>query len=91
MGIEHLLAHLAHFLAQAIGLAPLTQHLTADGGKSVADLRIASAETGPGQRLMFPQPGSFALVLAESVKRGDDQPAGVCADSQVLRRMPRRE
>ena len=63
--LAHLVAHRQDLAAERRKLAGPAQYFDADALESSADSRIARDEAGAGQRLMFPHPGLFELILPE--------------------------
>ena len=103
--VNHLPAHGDDFIPELVQVALLAEDFAADFLEAGADRRVAGAEAGAGQRLMFPDPGVLELVVAEGIDR-DGKQAGIAvgtqaevgleqdagrglARSQVLRRWPR--
>ncbi len=80
--VIHLLAHGDHFFLQLGQVALLAEYLAADRLEAGADRRVAGAEAGPGQRLVFPDPGLVELVVAEGIDRYGEQ-AGVAVRAQA--------
>jgi hypothetical protein len=58
--------------AQRGQIARLAQDLDADGLELLAESRVAGAEAGARQRLMFPHPGLVQLVITKGVDRADE-------------------
>jgi hypothetical protein len=80
--VEHLAAHGDDFLAQPGQVARLAEDFAADFLEAGADRRVAGTEAGAGQRLVFPDPGVFELVVAEGVDRDGEQ-AGIAIGTQA--------
>ncbi len=76
VGVEHFFSHRRDFAAQLIEITLLAQHRAADVLEFFSDPGVAGAETGAGQRLMFPHPGVLALVFVECLNRTYQQAAG---------------
>jgi hypothetical protein len=82
--VEHALAHRQHFFAQRGEIARLAQDLDADRLELLADGRVAGAEAGARQRLVFPDPGVLQLIVAKSFDRTDEHARiAVRAQAQV--------
>jgi len=81
VGIDHFLPHRQYFALEFGEVAGLAQDLDADFLESRADIAVAGGEARPGERLMLPHPGSLELILAEGVKRADEQ-AGIAVGTQ---------
>ncbi len=80
--VEHLLPHRLHFLAQFRAVAPLAENFAARLLEGGADGRIAGDAARPRQRLVFPQPGGFELILAEG-RDGRNHQAGIAVRAQA--------
>ena len=74
--VQHFLAHLQDFLPKRGEVALFAQNCFADLLEQGADLLIARNVAGACQRLVFPNPGLFVLVLAERFDGAGQQAAG---------------
>ncbi len=71
MLFEYPLAHRQDLFAQPDEIARLPQDLDANRFELLPDGRVASAEAGARQRLMFPDPGVLQLIGAKCIDRTD--------------------
>src|SRR5574343_176340 len=82
--VVHLAAHGDDVFLQLGQVARQAQDFRTDILETPADRRVAGAEAGPGQGLVFPCPGVFQLVVAEGLDRHGEQPGvAVRAQAQV--------
>jgi len=71
--VEHLAPHRDHFFRQLCKIARAAQQFFACALELGADLCIAGDKPCAGERLVFPQPRRFILVLAERIDAADQQ------------------